>query len=75
VPLAGAVVVEFIEDSDVMLELVTAPALMTIEVTKGLMSFEVEELARMFKRYDPGFIVSGTVKVACPLEPVVVELL
>lgn len=61
------------DDEEPELEDVTAPT--TIEVTKGLMSLEVDELARMFRRYEPGFIVLGTVNVACPLEPVVVELL
>jgi hypothetical protein len=76
VPLELVVEVEAMEveaDEDVELEIVAA--LMTIEVTKGLMSFEVDELARMFRRYEPGLIVLGTVNVACPLAPVVVELL
>ena len=47
---------ELVVDSEVMdaeaeaLELEVVAALMTIEVTKGLMSFEVDELARMFRR-------------------------
>lgn len=66
--------VEVIEvDPDAEVEALAV--LTTIEVTKGLMSFEVDELARMFRRYEPGLIVLGTVRVACPLEPVVVELL
>jgi len=53
---------------------VVVAALTTTEVTKGLMSFDVAELARMFNRYEPGSIVAGTVMVACPLASVVAEL-
>ena len=55
-------------------EVEVVAALTTTEVTKGLMSFDVAELARMFNRYEPGLIVAGTVMVACPLTSVVAEL-
>jgi len=53
VPLELAVDVELVELVDVKaeaLELEVATAPMTMVVTKGLMSFEVAELARTFRR-------------------------
>lgn len=70
--LAGAVVELVLLADEVA---VVVAELTTTEVTKGLMSFEVAELARMFSRYGPGWIEAGTVMVACPLASVVAELL
>ena len=49
-PLELVVDIELVDVEAEALELEVVAALMTIEVTKGLMSFEVDELARMFRR-------------------------